>query len=345
MSEQVQAKAEGTFDVNDRLAFIPLDDIKLSPDALRVVDQESVRYQELLASVKESGVLDAICVRPTQDAQGNNFFEVINGAHRFTAAKAAGLKVIPAQIKVMNQLNSLVSQIITNYQRVDTTPASFAAHLKRIMALDPLLSLGTIAARMGVSTAWVQARLALTKITNPEINKLIDDGTISLRNATTLAGLRPEDQLDLLQDAITDDASMFAEKVSARRKAIQQSLMSGGAVKSDVFEPTPHFRNLKIGKEMLQDPTPLKEAAARQGVKLNEPTMMFVLKWLTCMDDETVAENKAKFDKAQADKAAAKNKRNEEKQKRDLDKAEKAAAEAVAAAEAARKSAKTAAPI
>lgn len=54
------------------------------------------RFQELVDSIREVGVLDAINVRPSLDNPG--YYEILEGEHRWKASKAAGRKTIPAHV-------------------------------------------------------------------------------------------------------------------------------------------------------------------------------------------------------------------------------------------------------
>lgn len=58
-----------------------------------MVDDE--KMEELVESIKESGVLTPVLVRP--DDEGT--YEMISGHRRLHAAKIAGLRKIPAVIK------------------------------------------------------------------------------------------------------------------------------------------------------------------------------------------------------------------------------------------------------
>ena len=54
------------------------------------------KFEILVSSVKEKGILEAITVRPLKDSDG--MFEILAGEHRWKAAKEAGLKTIPAHV-------------------------------------------------------------------------------------------------------------------------------------------------------------------------------------------------------------------------------------------------------
>lgn len=69
---------------------------------------------ELTVSIQEHGVLHPVTVRP---ADGR--YEVVVGRRRTAAAKAAGLKTIPAIIKKLNDDDAMIESLIENLQRGD----------------------------------------------------------------------------------------------------------------------------------------------------------------------------------------------------------------------------------
>jgi ParB/RepB/Spo0J family partition protein len=69
---------------------------------------------ELVASIREKGILHPIVVRPV-----GKRFEVIVGSRRFTAAKKLRLKKIPAIVRPLGDTEALVESLIENVQRGD----------------------------------------------------------------------------------------------------------------------------------------------------------------------------------------------------------------------------------
>lgn len=69
---------------------------------------------ELTASIKDHGVLSPIIVRPT-----NGLYEIIAGSRRTAAAKAAGLKTVPAIVKHLDNGDAIVESLVENLQRGD----------------------------------------------------------------------------------------------------------------------------------------------------------------------------------------------------------------------------------
>jgi ParB/RepB/Spo0J family partition protein len=86
---------------------------------------------ELTKSIEESGVLQPIVVRPDKDR-----FEIIVGSRRFAAAKAAGLKTMPAVIREMSDSEAIASSLIENIQRGNLSDEEEIEAMYRLMKLD-----------------------------------------------------------------------------------------------------------------------------------------------------------------------------------------------------------------
>ncbi|MFA6321647.1 MAG: ParB/RepB/Spo0J family partition protein, partial [Candidatus Omnitrophota bacterium] len=76
------------------------------------------RFSELLASIKDKGILVPIRVRPV----GKNRYEIVGGERRFKAASTLGLKEIPAVVQELSDSEALEFAIIDNLQREDVHP-------------------------------------------------------------------------------------------------------------------------------------------------------------------------------------------------------------------------------
>ena len=112
---------EGTVDL-DVMTIYPFEN-----HPFRVVDDE--KMDELVESIKESGVLTPVLVRP--DDEGN--YEMISGHRRLHAAKRAGLRKIPAIIKEMTNDDATIAMVDSNMQREEILPSERAFSLKMKM--------------------------------------------------------------------------------------------------------------------------------------------------------------------------------------------------------------------
>lgn len=97
------------------LKSIPLVHIRENPNALREVNRSTEGYQGLVDSIQKNGVLNAILVRECVDPNTKTtFYGLIDGLHRFNAAKDAGLTEIPAQVRSMDDADVLEAQVLAN---------------------------------------------------------------------------------------------------------------------------------------------------------------------------------------------------------------------------------------
>jgi ParB family chromosome partitioning protein len=112
MSDEVKDVAPQSVEGVSALQEVPLAKIRENPVALRQVNRGTESYLELVDSIKQEGVLNPIVVRPMVDPETDEeFFGLIDGLHRYTAAQDAGLDTIPAHIKSMEDAQVLVAQI------------------------------------------------------------------------------------------------------------------------------------------------------------------------------------------------------------------------------------------
>ena len=87
---------------------------------------------ELKLSIEEKGILEPLVVRPVK-----NRFEIVVGSRRYEAAKALGLRKIPAIIKPMNDTEALSLSLVENIQRSDLELEEEAEGVLKLMKLDP----------------------------------------------------------------------------------------------------------------------------------------------------------------------------------------------------------------
>lgn len=96
----------------------------------RRFDEEDL--QNLAESIKSSGMLEPILVRPHPSRA--NDFEVVAGERRFRAARRARLANIPAIIRDLSDRESLKLGLVENVQRQDLTAIEQAEGYQRLIA-------------------------------------------------------------------------------------------------------------------------------------------------------------------------------------------------------------------
>ncbi len=161
---------------------------------------------DLTASVKEKGVLVPILAR-----QIDGHFEIVAGARRFRAAKAAGLAAVPAIVREMSDEQALEAQVIENLQRADVLPIEEAEGYRRLLDRAKC-DVDALAAKVGKSVSYIYQRLKLLELA-PEARKALLEGAITAGHAILLARLQPKQQRDLLPAAADGSVRQLARRI------------------------------------------------------------------------------------------------------------------------------------
>lgn len=115
---------------------------------------DNAKLEELAASIKVSGVITPISIKPNPSKPGR---WIINYGHRrYRASLLAGKKTIPATV---SDAISEYDQVIENLQRDDLTPLEIATFIQK--QLDAGDSKSEIAAGLGKPPKFVTEHLAL----------------------------------------------------------------------------------------------------------------------------------------------------------------------------------------
>ncbi|PYQ12758.1 MAG: hypothetical protein DMF80_17600 [Acidobacteria bacterium] len=104
--------------------LVPLEDITPNPNQPR---QRMGDLTELVASVREKGILEPILVRPA-----GSRFQIIAGERRYRAAVEAGLAEIPCIVRDSSDAEAMEIALVENLQRKDLSAFEEADGLKTL---------------------------------------------------------------------------------------------------------------------------------------------------------------------------------------------------------------------
>jgi len=313
-----------------KLATVPITLVRENEVALRTVNRESEKYLGLIESMKQKGFLGAITVRSQEDPETHQeYYELVDGLHRFSAAKDAGLVEINVDIVDLDDDQVLEAQLMANFHKIETRPVEYSKQLVRILNRHPLMTESELAENLGVSSAFIQQRLNLTKIPDEGVQKLIDAGEISLSNAYALAKLPPEEQAEFVQNAVAMPPDEFVPQVSQRVKELREAKRQGRDAASIEFTPQPHIRKIAEMKEAINN-SELHSFLAKD-VETKEQAIRRGIEFCLNLDPRSIEAQKAKHDERIQKKEAMLKKRAEERAKKAEEKAAKAAAAAAEA--------------
>ena len=151
---------------------IPVKDIFSNPNQPRR-DFKSGALEELIASIKEKGIITPVTVRNIDTG-----FELIAGERRWRAAKKLRLKSIPAYIiTVADAAEVMELALIENIQREDLNPLEEAEGYA-VLNSQHNLSHEAIAKAVGKKRVTISNALRLLKLP-PDIRKSLRNGNIS----------------------------------------------------------------------------------------------------------------------------------------------------------------------
>ncbi|HVL07328.1 MAG TPA: ParB/RepB/Spo0J family partition protein [Acidimicrobiales bacterium] len=166
----------------------------------------------LTASVRELGVLQPVLVRAT----GGGSYELIAGERRWRAAKRAGLSLIPAIVRTVDDTLSLEQALVENVQREDLNPLDEAAAYQQLLE-DFHLTHDELASRVGRSRAAISNTLRLFQLP-PTVQRLVAEGRLTAGHARALLTTPDRSyQEALAQRIVTDGMSVRAVEEAARQ--------------------------------------------------------------------------------------------------------------------------------
>lgn len=311
---------------------VSISEIKENPVALRSVDKDNEQYQSLVHDIGRRGILKPVLVREkTDETSGEQYYELCDGLQRFSAAKDNGLDSIPVRIMDLDDAEVEETQIVANLCKVDTKPVEYSNQLKRMLQRNPTMTEAGLAEMISQSVAFVRQRLNLQKL-DPEIQKLVDDGSIVLSNAIALSKLPREEQHNWTDQAMTQSPSEFIQTANARVKEIREAAKLGRAASEPVFTPTKKLRKVREFEYELDNEGAGPSICAEVGAGTAAEGFAAAIQWALSLDSASVQVQQDKFDAHTKERAEATKKR---KAARETKRAQEAATKAVEAREAA----------
>lgn len=193
------------------IAFIPLSLIENNPHQPRKeFDDKSL--EELTQSIKEQGVIVPITVTKGED----NKYILIAGERRLRASKKAGLKEIPAYIRIATQTEMMEMALVENIQRDNLNAIEIALSLSALIESFNLTQ-EQMSQKIGKTRSVITNYLRLLKLP-AAIQIALQEDKISMGHARALINLPSETkQLSFMKKIIERGLSVrqVEEMVSA----------------------------------------------------------------------------------------------------------------------------------
>ncbi|MCO6564287.1 MAG: ParB/RepB/Spo0J family partition protein [Apibacter sp.] len=247
------AEEKGAEELVGNILEISLDDIITNPNQPRTnFDQKAL--DELSISIKQLGLIQPITVRKNGDK-----YDLISGERRYRASKQAGLKKLPAFVRLANDRELLEMALVENIQRKDLDPIEIALSFEKLIE-EINITQENLSNRVGKDRSTITNYLRLLKL-SPIIQTGIRDGIISMGHGRALISLEEQEkQLFVYEKIVREQLSVRQtenfirtfknpkiKKVS-KEKELPNHLKKGLKNFEDYFETTIEIKATEKGK-------------------------------------------------------------------------------------------------
>src|SRR5687767_5149433 len=201
--------------VVNSVSIIRIKNIETNPFQPRTNFEENA-LQELSDSIKQHGIIQPITVRKV----GYDRYQLISGERRFRASQMAGLREVPAYIRVADDQAMLEMALVENIQREDLDPIEVSLSYKRLID-ECNLTQEQLSEKVGKQRSTVTNFLRLLKLPAP-IQKALRDRDITMGHAKALINIDNEDrQLAIFALALEQDLSVRQIEDLARGEKVK----------------------------------------------------------------------------------------------------------------------------
>lgn len=184
------------------ISLISIENIEANPFNPRT-NFEIEALNELSQSIAIHGIIQPLTVRK----MGRDKYQLISGERRFRASQMAGLKEIPAYVRVANDQAMLEMALVENIQREDLNAIEVALSFQRLID-ECELTQEQMSQKISKSRSSITNHLRLLKLP-VEIQKGVRDNQISMGHARALVSAGDETfQLSLFERIVANNLSV-----------------------------------------------------------------------------------------------------------------------------------------
>lgn len=235
-----------------KVRHIPISEIDEFPDHPFKVQMDE-DMEQLVDSVRQSGVITPAVVRPKEDGR----YELISGHRRKKACELAGLETLKCEVQEMSRDEAIIVMVESNLQRSTILPSEKAfAYKMRLEAMNrqgkrsdltsspvgtKLRSDAELAEKVGESRNQIQRYIRLTELV-PEILQMVDERRIAFRPAVELSYLSEEQQYTLLEAMQYNEATPSLAQAIKMKQFMQDGKLTEEVVQSIMQEEKPNQR-------------------------------------------------------------------------------------------------------
>ena len=274
---------------SEEIKPVPISELKpFEQQPFKVLLDESM--DELVDSIKQSGVLTPVIARPHKDGG----YEILSGHRRVKACELAGITEIPVVVKNLDDDTATILLVDSNLQREHILPSekAFAYQMKleamKRKAGRPLKENASqiatnfekgrsdveLAEQVGESKDQIRRYIRLTNLIDP-ILQMVDDNQIAMNAAVELSYLGSKEQAAVMQSIEKEDTSPSIAQAKKIRKFHQDGKLNEAVIDSIMMEQKPETIKITLGEDKLKKYFPKNYTKAR----MEEIILKLLDKW------------------------------------------------------------------
>ena len=271
---------------SEEIKPVPLSELKpFEQQPFKVLLDESM--DELVDSIKQSGVLTPVIARPHKDGG----YEILSGHRRVKACELAGITEIPVVVKNLDDDTATILLVDSNLQREHILPSEKAfAYQMKLEAMkrkagrpskdNPRQNVGNfesadvLGESVGESGRQIQRYIRLTNLIDP-ILQMVDDNQIAMNAAVELSYLGSKEQAAVMQSIEKEDTSPSIAQAKKIRKFHQDGKLNEAVIDSIMMEQKPETIKITLGEDKLKKYFPKSYTKAR----MEEIILKLLDKW------------------------------------------------------------------
>lgn len=251
---------------SEEIKPIPLSELKpFAEQPFKVLEDESM--DELVESIKQSGVLSPIVTRPHPEGG----YEILSGHRRAKACEIAGITEVPVVIKNLDDDAAIILLVDSNLQREHILPSEKAkAYEMKLEAMKRKAgrpskensdqiglnyfgkqSSEILAEQVGESKNQVQRYIRLTNLIEPILD-MVDNKEISLNAAVELSYLGSKAQSEVLDVMESEAASPSIEQAKKIRRFNDEGRFNPDVILSIMQEQKPDTLKITLVDEQIK---------------------------------------------------------------------------------------------
>ena len=231
----------------------------------KVIDNEEM--DELVASIKENGVLSPVVARPHPEGG----YEILSGHRRVRASELAGKDEVPVVVKDLDDDTAVILLVDSNLQREHILPSEKAfAYQMRLEAMkrkagrpsqensaqfgqntSPVDSRKELAEQTGESSVQIQRYIRLTELIDPLL-EMVDTKAMAMNAGVELSYLKPKEQVAVVEAIKSEDTCPSIEQAKKIRRFNDEGRLNPDIILSIMQEQKADKIKITLGDDKLK---------------------------------------------------------------------------------------------